>query len=276
VSGFDGKAALTRRRVPVRAGLSALALAGLYTVLPPVHAQDYSPPLNRHGQPDFEGIWQVLDPAPHFDIEPHSASYGVPAGLGIITDPPNGRIPYTAAGLAQRDANRANPSADPIARCYKPGVPHLMYLPFPFQIVQSKNLVTINSEYVHNTRFIYLHRDDHFGEGELDLWNGDSVGRFDGDSLVTDVFNFHPDTWLDRSGNHAGGPTLRVNERFRLIDADTIRYEATLTDPEDFTQPWTIQIYLYRHKDPSKQILEYECHAYAENSLGPPELPEAQ
>jgi hypothetical protein len=172
--------------------------------------------------------------------------------------------------------NRANLTADPIAHCYKPGVPHLMYLPFPLQIMQSDNVVTIMSEYVHNTRFIFLHRDDHFGAGEIDLWNGDSVGRFEGDALVTDVFNFHPDIWLDRSGNHAGGAGLRVNERFTLIDADTIRYEATLSDAEDFTQPWTITTWLYRHKDPNKQILEYECHAYADNALGETELPDVR
>jgi hypothetical protein len=252
----------------------ALLAFALGSAPPSVRAEDYSPPRNRHGQPNFEGIWQTLDPAANFNVEPHGASYGVPAGLGIITDPADGRIPYTAAGRAQRDANRANPTADPVARCYKPGVPRLTYLPFPFQIVQSAGLVTINSEYIHNTRFIYLNRSDHFGEGELDLWNGDSVGRFEGDSLVTDVFNFHPDTWLDRSGNHAGGPKLRVRERFTFIDPNTIRYEATLSDPEDFTQPWTITVFLYRHRDPAKQILEYECHAYAENALGAPELPE--
>jgi hypothetical protein len=237
-------------------------------------AQDYSPSPNRFGQPDFEGIWQALDPAPHYNLEAHGASYGVPAGLGVVTDPADGRIPYTALGAARREANRANLAADPIARCYKAGVPHLMYLPFPFQIVQSENFVTVLSEYMHNSRFIFLNRNDHYGEGEIDLWNGDSVGRFDGDSLVTEVFNFHPDIWLDRSGNHAGGATLMVRERFTLIDADTIRYQATLTDPEDFTRPWTIETYLYRHKDPAKRILEYECHAYAENALGPPVLPE--
>lgn len=261
-----------RPRLTARA--VAIAAIGLHAFTPSARAQDYSPPLNRHGQPSFEGIWQALDPSAHFNIEAHGASYGVPAGLGIVTDPSDGRIPYTAAGLARREANRANPAADPIARCHKSGVPHLMYLPFPFQIVQSETFITIMSEYVHNTRFIFLNRDDHYGEGEIDLWNGDSVGRFEGASLVTDVFNFHPDSWLDRSGNHAGGPTLRVNERLTMIDADTIRYRATLTDPEDFTHPWTIETYLYRHKDPAKQILEYECHAYAGNSLGPPELPE--
>jgi hypothetical protein len=237
-------------------------------------AQEYAPARNRYGQPDFEGIWQALDPAPHFNIEAHGASYGVPAGLGVVIDPADGRIPYTAAGLARRDANRANRANDPFARCYKPGVPHLMYLPFPFQIVQSQNFMTILSEYMHNSRFIFLNRRDHFGAGELDLWNGDSVGQFEGDSLLTDVFNFHPDSWLDRSGNHAGGPTLSVAEEFTLLDADTIRYRARLTDPEDFTRPWTIEIYLYRHKNPAKQILEFECHAYAENALGPPELPQ--
>ncbi len=256
--------------------LSSFVVLGVATVVVavPVHAQDYSPPRNEWAQPDLQGIWQVLDTAPHYNIEPHNASYGVPAGTGIVVDPPNGMIPYNANGLAKREANRANRAQlDPIGRCYKPGTPHIMYLPFPLQILQSENLVTINSEYVHNTRFIYLHRSDHYGEGDLDLWNGDSVGRYEGDALVTDVYNFHPDVWLDRSGNHAGGWTLQVQERLELIDADTLRYRATLEDPEDFTRPWTIEVLLYRHKDPNKRILEYECHAYADNALGPPELP---
>lgn len=262
------------RLLPVFAARVVLAFT-LGAVLQPALAQDFVPQRNRFGQPDFSGIWQALDPAPHYNLEPHGASYGVPAGKGVITAPVNGLIPYTEAGLARRDANRAELENDPIARCYKPGVPHMMYLPFPFQIVQTENTVTIMSEYIHNTRFIFLDRDEHFGEGELDLWNGDSVGRFEGNAFVTDVYNFHPDVWLDRSGNHAGGWTLTVNERFTLLDADTIRYEATLTDPANFTQPWTLQLYLYRHKDPTKQILEYECHAYADNALGEPELPDA-
>lgn len=259
---------------PGSSGVWAALWACLLLAAAPLAAQEYEPARNRFGQPDFEGIWQVLDPAAHYDLEPHAARYGVPASTGFITDPPDGRIPYNARGRAQREANRADPAQDPIARCYKPGVPHMMYLPFPLQIVQSEHVLTIMSEYVHNTRFVFLNRSDHFGEDELDLWNGDSVGRFEGNTLVTDVFNFHPDSWLDRSGNHAGGWTLRVNERFTLVDADTIRYEATLSDPEDFTQPWTLQVYLHRHKDPRKQLLEYECHAYADNALGEPALPE--
>lgn len=266
---------LTVRKFSVLARNFVSALIACNAIFSPplVQAQESIIPYNRFGQPDFEGIWQVMELSSHFNIEPHGASYGIPAGTGIITEPANGKIPYTASGLAKRNNNRENLSKDPIARCYKPGVPHLIYLPFPFQIVQSESHLTIMSEYVHNTRFVFLNRNDHFGEGEIDLWNGDSIGEFEDNSLVTDVFNFHPDTWLDRSGNHAGGATLRVKERFTMIDADTIKYEATMTDPEDFTQPWTIETYLYRHKNPSKQILEYECHAYADNALGPPDLP---
>jgi uncharacterized protein YuzB (UPF0349 family) len=262
--------------IRTRVALASLAVLMLTAAVFPArgNAQDYTPPRNEWGQPDLQGIWQVLDTSAHYNIEPHNASYGVPAGTGIITDPPDGRIPYNANGLAKRTENLANRATlDPIARCYKPGTPHIMYLPFPLQILQSENVTTINSEYVHNTRFIYLHRTDHYGEGDLDLWNGDSVGGYEGNALVTDVYNFHPDVWLDRAGNHAGGWTLGVEERFELVDADTLRYQATLEDPEDFTRPWTIEVLLYRHKDPDKRILEYECHAYADNALGPPELP---
>lgn len=237
-------------------------------------AQNYTPPRHsEHDQPNLEGIWQVMDSSIHFNVEPHEASFGVPAGAGAIVDPSDGFIPYTPAGRAEREANIANrDAADPYTKCYKPGVPHIMYLPFPFQIIQSGNVVTIMSEYIHNTRFIWLHRDTHFGARQIDLWNGDSVGRFEGNSLVTDVFNFHPDVWLDRAGNHSG-PDLRVTERLTLIDADTLQYEATLTDPENYTRPWTLRTLMYRHKDPGKRILEYECHAYGDNSLGPPVLP---
>ena len=267
--GFGRKPA-RRRTHPA----SLIVIVGSLLAAQAALGQAYSPP--RHvetGQPNLEGIWQVMDSSVHFNVEPHAAGFGVPAGQGVIVDPADGFIPYTPAGLREREDNLANRATrDPYSKCYKPGAPHLLYLPFPFQIMQSGNVVTIMSEYIHNTRFIWLHRDSHFGAGAIDLWNGDSFGRFEGDALVTDVFNFHPDIWLDRAGNHSG-PELHVSERFRLIDADTLEYEATLTDPVNYLQPWTMRMRMYRHKDPGKRILEYECHALAEDSLGPPELP---
>jgi hypothetical protein len=246
-------------------------------VVAPVAAQTgaqaaFRAPRTPFGQPNMMGIWQAMSSA-HFDLEPHGASFGVPAGVGVVVDPPDGKIPYNAAGLAKRAANLRNRATeDPAGKCFKPGTPHFVYVPFPFQILQTANQVTLISEYIHNIRIIYLNRSKHYPDGEVDFWNGDSVGRWDGETLVTDVANFGGQAWLDRAGNHSS-PDLKVVERFTLIDADTIRYEATMTDPKTYTRPWTIRVLLYRHKEPNMRILEYECQAYAENSLKEPVLP---
>jgi len=246
--------------------------AALFPAVGQTPATTFKAPRTALGQPDFQGIWQVMDTA-HYDLEPHGPSYQVPAGVGNIIDPPDGKIPYRPEALKKKQENFKNRlTEDPYSKCWKPGVPHMMYVPFPFQIVQSKDHVTILSEYVHNSRILYLNRKTHYAEGEVDFWNGDSVARFDGDSLVTDVANFNGMAWLDRAGNHHS-EQLKVVERFTLIDRDTIRYQATLTDPKTYTRPWTIQVLMYRRKEPNLRILEYECHAYADNSLKEPVLP---
>jgi hypothetical protein len=257
---------------------SIVAGGVLFATLVPLAAQTpatgFKPRRTPDNQPDFQGIWQAMGSA-HFNLEPHSASFGIPAGLGVIVDPPDGKIPYTAAGRAKREENLRNRGTlDPHSKCYKPGVPHLMYLPFPLQIIQSKTQVTIVSEYIHNTRHIYLNRKQHYPTADAEFWNGDSFGRFEGDTFITDVANFSPQPWLDRSGNHHS-EQLRVVERFNLIDADTIRYEATLEDSKTYTRPWRISLLLYRRKEPNIRLLEYECHAYADNALKDPVLPKA-
>jgi hypothetical protein len=224
------------------------------------------------GQPNFQGIWQTMSSA-HYDLEPHAASLGVPAGVGVVVDPPDGKIPYKPEALTKRSENSKNrAAADPFNKCYKPGTPHMIYLPFPLQIIQTPMQVTILSEYMHNTRNLFLTRKSHYPPDSVDLWNGDSVARFDGDVLLTDVANFNGQAWLDRAGNFASDQ-LHVTERFQLIDNDTIRYEATLEDPKTYTRPWTIRLLLYRHKEPNVRIMEYECHAYSEDSLKEPALP---
>ena len=223
-------------------------------------------------QPNFQGIWQTLDTA-HYDLEPHAASYGVRAGVGNVVDPADGKIPYRPEALAKRQENFKNRlTEDPHQKCWKPGTPHFVYLPYPFQILQTPTQITMVSEYVHNVRILYLNRKTHYAEGEVDFWNGDSVARWDGDTLVTDVANFGGQAWLDRAGNHHS-EQLKVVERFTMIDADHIRYEATLTDPKTYTRPWTLRVLLYRRKEPNLRIMEYECHAYADNSLKEPALP---
>jgi hypothetical protein len=234
---------------------AAVALAG---------AQTYTPPRTTFGQPDLQGIWQVLNTSAAFDVEPHTASWGVPAGLGVIVDPPGGMIPYQPSALAKRKENFQNrDAADPLAKCYKPGVPRLTYLPFPLQIVQSPQQVTIFYEYVHNYRNINLSRKTHL-DG-LDFWNGDSIGRWEGNTLVVDVTNFNDQTWFDAAGNFHS-EALHVVERYTRTDANTLTYEATIEDPKVFTRPWKISVSLHRRREPNVRLLEYECHAYAEDA----------
>lgn len=223
---------------------------------------DYAAPRNTFDQPDLAGFWQVMNSAA-YDVEPHTASTGVPAGLGVITSPADGLIPYTPAARAQQQANyAARLTADPLRHCYKPGVPRITYLHFPFQIVQSANQVTFIYEYLHNTRTVYLDRATHL-DG-IEFWNGDSIGHYEGDTLVVEVADFLPDTWLDQAGNHHSNQ-LKVTERYTPLGPNHLRYAATLEDPATYTQPWTMSMVLYRHIEDGFRVLEYECHAYAED-----------
>jgi hypothetical protein len=235
--------------------VAAMALAG---------AQSYAPPRTAFGQPDLQGIWRVLNTSTAFNLEPHTASWGVPAGLGVIVDPPDRMIPYQPWALAKKKENfQSRATADPLAKCFKPGVPRLTYLPFPLQIVQSPQQVTIFYEYVHNYRNINLSRKTHL-DG-LDFWNGDSIGRWEGNTLVVDVANFNDQTWLDGAGNFHS-EALHVVERYTRTDANTITYEATIEDPKVFTRPWKMSLTLHLHREPNFRLLEYECHAYAEDA----------
>ena len=93
---------------------------------------------------------------------------------------------------------------------------------------------------------------------------GDSRGRWEGDTLVVDVTNLDERTWLDHAGNFHSD-ALHVVERYTLIDAGHIMYEATLEDPKVFTRPWKITMPLYRRIEKNARILEYECVHYLQD-----------
>ena len=137
-----------------------------------------------------------------------------------------------------------------------------MYLPFPFQIFQTSDEVVILSEYVHTWRWIPLIEVPRYPGYES--WMRDPRGRWEGDTLVVETTGFNGQTWLDQAGNFHSD-ALTVTERFTRTAADTITYEATIEDPNVFTQPWTIRMPIYLHRD-MDQILEYECYLYAEDA----------
>jgi len=216
----------------------------------------YAPPKTADGQPDISGFWQVASTAA-WDIQDHGASLGVPAGKGVVE---GNEIPYRPEALAKKQQNYANrATADPEAKCYLPGVPRITYMPFPFQILQTKNQVNILYEFNHAIRYVFM--DKPHPPGHIDWWMGDSRGHWEGDTLVVDVIHFNEDTWFDRAGNHHSD-ALHVVERYTPLGPDHVNYEVTIEDPKVFTRPWKMSMPLYRRKDANMELLEYECYEY--------------
>lgn len=220
-------------------------------------------------RPDLSGIWQALNTA-NWNLEGHAAAPGVPALGALVATPPGrsvvegGTIPYKPDALARRQANYdARWTADPEARCFYPGVPRATYMPYPFQIVQGTDTVLITYEYASAVRTIHLDkRRDTFTE----TWMGTSFGRWEGDTLVVEVTGLTGQAWFDRAGNFHSD-ALRVVERYKPLDANTLWYSATIEDTETFTRPWTIAMPLYRRREPGAQLLEFKCVEFAEELM---------
>ena len=213
-------------------------------------------PRAADGKPDFSGIWQVMNTA-SWNIQDHEAEKDVPAGLGVVE---GNEIPYLPAALVQRNENYKNRlTADPEAKCFLPGVPRIMYMPYPFQIAQTSNYMTFLFEYVHAVRHLYF-TGEH-PEGPIDWWMGDSRARWDGDTLVVDVIHFNDQTWFDRAGNFHS-EAMHLIERYTMLDRDHINYEVTVEDPKVFSRPWKMSMPLYRRIEKNVQILDYVCQSF--------------
>jgi hypothetical protein len=235
------------------------------------YAQSAAPRIPRlAGKPNLNGIWQAMTTA-YWDLEDHPAQAGpaiqlgaigaIPAGYGVIE---GGTIPYKPDALAKKKVNAANRlKLDPEVTCYMPGVPRATYMPYPLQIVQSQNEILFAYTYNSATRAILMtkHR-----EAEVDTWMGTSNGRWEGDTLVIDVTGFNGRAWLDRAGNFASD-TLHVVERYKLLDENTLNYEATLEDPAVFTRAWKISLPLYRHREENARLLEFKCVEFVEELM---------
>ena len=230
-----------------------------------------SVPRTTDGNPDFGGIWQALGTA-HYNLEPHAADYpplpilgavgSIPAGLGVVDGE---TIPYTGSAREQQQKNKDNwLTLDPLVKCFMPGVPRANYLPFPFQIIQSSEHIVMAYEFANANRVVYMNRPNF--EAPIFSWMGHSRGYFEGDSLVIDVTDQVPDSWLDHAGNHHTD-ALRVTERYTHIGPNALIYEATLADPNVYTRPWTIRLPLYRRLDSNMQLLEFRCVEFAEELM---------
>ena len=183
----------------------------------------------------------------------------------LVVDPPDGRVPALTAAAQQRQAALAEvrklrgPADHPEdrnlwERCLTRGLPTAM-LPQVYnnnyQIVQTADHVVILAEMIHDARVIPLDGRAHL-PAHLRFWMGDSVGRWDGDTLVVETTNFTDKTNYRGSTDH-----LRLVERFTRTAQDILTYRVTVHDPSTFTQPWTIELPVRRSDG---EIYEYACH----------------
>jgi hypothetical protein len=199
------------------------------------------------------------------------------ARSSIIVDPPDGRVPALTAAGKQRLAERAaaakkfgefdHPEMRPLSdRCLlsfgsnagPPMLPNYFYNN-NYTIVQTKDHVMILAEMVHDVRIIRLGAKDH-PPAHVQFWMGDSIGRWEGDTLVVETTNIHPLQLAQTSilwPYRGASEKLKVTERFTRNGPDTLLYRFTVEDPDTFTAPFTGELPFNRIDE---QVFEYACH----------------
>ncbi|HEV8412919.1 MAG TPA: hypothetical protein VGQ49_04950 [Bryobacteraceae bacterium] len=199
---------------------------------------------------------------------PGGGGPGGPGGFGggggranSIVDPADGKVPYTAAARAKSDDLIANGMYhEPELHCFMSGVPHNMWVQFGQQTIQTKDYVVFTWEFMHSRRIIPLDNRPHqITSPAVHLFQGESVGHWEGDTLVVDTTNQNDKTWFDTSG-HYKPEDVHVVERFTMTDSNTIDYEANVTSAE-FTQPMVVKGRQTRANanDPNYEQMEFAC-----------------
>ena len=238
------------------------------------------------GKPNLSGVWQANNEA-NWDLQAHQArpgavtqrgvypyayaevpaapvlalgaAAGVPGSLGVVQD--DAQIPYTSEAAARKAENAAHwIDRDPELKCYLPGIPRAMYMPYPFQIIHGNNEILMAFPFASSDRVVHMTTPR---KPVVDTWMGTSNGRWEGDTLVIDNTGFNDSTWFDRAGNFHSDK-LHVVERIRPMTADALNYEVTIEDLDVFSRPWKITLVLYRRLEANLQLPEYKCVPFAE------------
>lgn len=206
------------------------------------------------GRPDLTGNWSIA--VSIGDIAAQIVSVG---GQPVTGD--TRRIPYTPVYAQLRAEAESRMYEEPELHCYMSGVPsHLWrqaYSGAGLVIQQTEDYVVFLHEFQGSRRIVPLDGRAHI-PAEIELFMGDGIGHWDGDTLVIETTNNNAITWLDTSGNRHSD-RLVVTERFTPVNNDRYAYEATFVDPEAYTAPWTIAAPMTRGSDPNAEILEFAC-----------------
>ena len=229
-------------------------------------AKTFNPPRTSSGKPDLQGYWRGrLSQA--FSVEGvrgHEPLVGDPImpwaiAPPMIVDPPDGRIPYQAWAVPiGRIGVNHDKYIDPRTACGSGGVPRLA-LQDANQILQppTDDYILWHFEDHHVYRSIAMDGRPPLSSA-IKVVNGDSRGRWEGNTLVIDARNFSGYNWFDDSGNFYTD-TVHLTERLTMIDRDTIHYAVTVEDPRVYTRPWTLVWALVREKEPGFELLEEAC-----------------
>ena len=182
--------------------------------------------------------------------------------------------PLNAAGkalYAKRAANRkAGKVDDPMAACTPPGTPRAMVVDEPFMLAQTAAKITFFHQVYHVIRHVYLDGPLKLTDDRDVLWEGHSSGRWEGDTLVIESGDFNGKQWLDASGLPQS-PDMRVTERIKRLDADTLEDQVTYDDAKYYSRPWTARL-LFKaqpkdtilvEEDCAEKLLEYPLKPYA-------------
>ncbi len=246
---------MAARRAYLASVLAALAIA-----TSPLAAQPSAEapiPRAANGKPDLSGVWVATGAILLFEgQEAFAAARAADVAAGRPAGNTNEAPPYKPEAEAQRQYFLSRQGIDdPMARCLLTGVPRINFRPLPFEIVQLPDRIIMLYEIHHAFRIIPTDGRPPPEDAEPS-YLGESVGRWDGDTLVVDVTSFNTNTWLTGVGTiHT--EDLRVTERYTRDSFDTIRYEVTMEDPAVLTRPWTLRE-TFRLR-PGERIREYEC-----------------
>lgn len=246
---------MNRLRLPL-----ALALAAL--VAAPALAQNPAGPKaapEPKDLPNWTGIWERVG---SITWEPN----GKP---GVPENPPF--TPEYAEKYRQvtEAARQGHPRADPTSACLPPGMPRIMTMSYPMEILMTPGQVTIIAEWSSQVRRVFTDGRGHPPADELDpTFNGHSVGHWEGKGkdavLVIDTVGIRGDTSFDASGiEHSD--QIHVVERMRQASPDMLEDEITVIDPKAFVHPWVVTK-KYKRGGPDARIMEYVCE---ENNRDP-------
>ena len=246
---------------------SLLVFASLAIVL---HAQEAAKPAKpagprtTDGKPDMSGVWQGGGASGlAFAIGSDNAKAARPSDAAVAAAPASvvpSRVkpPYQDWILPKLKEIRDRRNIDdPSARCLLVGVPRITNEPLPIKIIQTKDEIAFLYETFHAFRVIPTDGRKH--PDDIDpSFLGDSVGHWEGDTLVVDVIGFNDKTWIGAAGATLHSDALHVIERYTRVDYDTITYDVTIDDPKVFTKTWS-PAPTFLSLRPGERLHEYEC-----------------